>query len=538
MANYGIGIGAFAQGLMQGVQLGKQFRDAKKQWDAEAATKDAMDAAKAERADAVAAEQARLLGIGPQGPQAPAAPATPDSAATPPAAATTQPVDMSTPAATPLPAQQPGAAPAAAPAPAAPAAAPTPTPAPAQIPPDALKGAPMADSGGMAPAPTPAEAVGAARAMDTPAQRGTSAATSTTGSIAASPAVAAATRGINGGEPMTDAQARALAEKSAPSVMDFFRKKGVPKIAETYLAQGDPAKAQAWTDWAEAQDNKRNMATWAKAWRATQMGDIEGAADHFMELYKNYNDGVTPVSKEVVKDKDGNITGFNVKLKTDATGEERTSFIDRNQMLEMGLAALSPPQMFEMAWKRQQTQDAAKAKVAEKIGEAKLKLATDTALENQRQKGRVQLEGVKHEGDLERDVQKSKLDAETRRNKVQEELDAKVEALKNGGYSDEFISSALPSILGIDQYKRSTSPDEAKRLAFGDRMKNDPSFARLPVEKQRALIEQDMAIIYGGMKPTEAPAGAPAAASGAPPASPAARGLPVLDTKTGKIVYR
>ncbi|ACR15062.1 virion-associated phage protein [Burkholderia phage BcepIL02] len=530
MANYGIGIGAFAQGLMQGVALGKQFRDAKKQWDAEAATKEAMDAAKAEREDAIKAEQARIIGLGPQGPQGPAAPPAPDINAAP---ATTQPVDMSTPSATPLPAQQPSAAPAAAPE------APAPTPAPAQspqIPPDAMKGTPMADSGGMAPAPTPAEAVSAARAVDKPAQR------DATASIAAAPVVQAATRGLNGGEPMTEAQARALAEKSAPSVMDFFRKKGVPKIAETYLAQGDPAKAQAWTDWADTQESKRNMALWAKAWRATQMGDIEGAADHFMDLYKSYNDGVTPVSKEVVKDKDGNVTGFNVKLKVDATGEARTTFVDKNQMLEMGLAALSPPQMFEMAWKRQQTQDAAKAKVAEKIGEAKLKLATDTALENQRQKGRERLEDKRAENNLDRDAQKSKLDAETRRNKVQEELDAKVAALKNGGYSDEFISSALPSILGIDQYKRSTSPDEAKRLAFGDRMKNDPSFARLPVDKQRALIEQDMAIIYGGMKPTDAPAGAPAPASGAAPgaapASPAARGLPVLDTKTGKIVYR
>ncbi|WBF05225.1 hypothetical protein [Burkholderia phage CSP3] len=532
MANYGIGIGAFAQGLMQGMALGKQFRDAKKQWDAEAATKDAMDAAKAEREDAIKAEQARIIGLGPQGPQGPAAPPAPDPNAAP---ATTQPVDMSTPTATPLPAQQPGAAPAAAPA--TPEPAPTPTPAPAQspqIPPEATQGAPMAESGSMAPAPTPAAAVSAARAMDTPARGGT------TGSIASSPALAAATRGINGGEPMTDAQARALAEKKAPSVMDFFRKKGVPKIAETYLAQGDPAKAQAWMDWADTQESKRNMALWAKAWRATQMGDLEGAADHFMDLYKSYDDGVTPVSKEVVKDKEGNITGFNVKLKVDSTGEERTSFIDRNQMLEMGLAALSPPQMFEMAWKRQQEQDKVKAQAAAKVGEAKLKLATDTALEQVRQKGRMAIEDKRAENNLDRDAQKAKLDAESRRNKVQEELDAKIAALKNGGYSDEFINGALPSILGINEYKRSTSPEEAKRLAFGDRMKNDPSFARLPVEKQRALIDQDMAIIYGGMKPTDAPSGAPAAPAAASGggAKPAARGLPVLDTKTGKIVYR
>ncbi|AAQ55006.1 virion-associated phage protein [Burkholderia phage Bcep22] len=532
MANYGIGIGAFAQGLMQGMQIGKQFRDSKKQWDAESATKDAMDAAKAEREDAIKAEQARLVGLGPQGPQGPAAPPAPDPNAAP---ATTQPVDMSTPTATPLPAQQPSAAPAAAPA----TPTTTTTPAPSspqtpQIPPDAMKGTLMADSGSMAPAPTPADAVSAARAVDKPAQSGT------TGSIAATPVVQAATRGINGGEPMTDVQARALAEKSAPSVLDFFRKKGVPKIAETYLAQGDPAKAQAWMDWAESQDSKRNLGLWAKAWRATQMGDIEGAADHFMDLYKSYDDGVTPVSKEVVKDKDGNITGFNVKLKVDATGEARTTFVDKNQMLEMGLAALSPPQMFEMAWKRQQAQDKAKTDAAAKIGEAKLKLATDSALETQRQKGRMDLQGAKHEGDLERDAQKSKLDAQNQQNKVANELAAKTDALKNAGYSDDFIREALPEIIGVGQYKKATSPDEAKRLAFSDRMKNDPGFSRLPEDKKREAIEQDMKLIYGGLTPSTAPGGGSPPVSGAPPAAanPASRGLPVLDTKTGRIVYR
>ncbi|MBU9386654.1 hypothetical protein KTE71_03940 [Burkholderia multivorans] len=510
MANYGIGIGAFAQGLMQGMQLGKMWKDASRQAEAEKATKDAMDAAKAEREDAIRAEQARLVGLGPQGPQ------VPDPAAAP---ATTLPVDMSTPNATPLPAQQPGAAPAAAPD--TPASAPAPAQS-SQIHPEATQGA-----------PTPAAAVSAARAMDAPARGGA------TGSIAASPVVAAAARGINGGEPMTEAQARALAEKSAPSVMDFFRKKGVPKIAETYLAQGDAAKAQAWMDWAETQESKRNMALWAKAWRATQMGDIEGAADHFMDLYKSYDDGVTPVSKEAVKDKDGNITGFNVKLKVDATGEQRTTFIDRNQMLEMGLAALSPPQMFEMAWKRQQVQDAAKAKALQEVAKAKLDTAREIAVENVRQKGRLQVEDRRAENNLDRDAQKAKLEAESRRNRVQEELDAKVGALKNAGYSDEFINGALPSILGINEYKRSTSPEEAKRLAFADRMKNDPRFPRLSADEQRALIEKDMAIIYGGGKPTEMPAGAPAPASGAgASAKPAARGLPVLDTKTGKIVYR
>lgn len=105
MANYGIGIGAFSQGIMQGMQLGRMYNQAKRESDAMDASKSAMDEAKAARESAVTAEAARIMGLGPQGPQAPA---DPSANAAP---ATTQPVDMSTPSATPIQsAAAPGAA--------------------------------------------------------------------------------------------------------------------------------------------------------------------------------------------------------------------------------------------------------------------------------------------------------------------------------------------------------------------------------------------------------------------------------------------
>lgn len=579
MANYGIGIGAFADGFVRGMSIGKQFREAKKEWDADKVREEAMDAARKERDAAIEAETARRMGIGPQGP------ATPD-----PNAPVVTPVDVTPPQkATPLP--EGGAVPAPAPAPAqdgpqATSQGPKGMIAPGNI--DLTKrpvvknqdgsistvrsmsvnidgkevliptvsndGRIMSDQEAidtykrtgqhLGMFSTPDDATAYAQTLHNQQDAMYSKQPAQTEAAAASAPVPLAAAGLP--QPpgprtaMTREQARAEAEKSVPSELDFFQKKGVPRIAATYLAQGSPEKAEAWQKWAENAENQRNMKTWAKAYRATQMGDFEGAADHFFDLYKSYDDGVTPISKEIVKDKDGNLTGFNVKLKVDATGEERSAFIDRNQMLEMGLAALSPPQMFEAAYKRQLVQDKAKLDAAAKAGEIRMQTAKEIALENVRQGGRIKLEGVKHENDLERDVQKGKIDAANQRNKVQQELDAKVGALQKAGYSEEFINGALPEILGMSTYKKATSPEEAKRLAFGDRMKNDPSFARLPAEKQRALIEQDMALIYGGMKPTAAPStpAAPGASSSTTTPKPAARGLPFLDPKTGKVVYK
>lgn len=99
----------------------------------------------------------------------------------------------------------------------------------------------------------------------------------------------------------------------------------------------------------------------------------------------------------------------------------------------------------------------------------------------------------------------------------------------------------LPEVLGVSTHKKGASPEEARRLAMSDRMKNDPSFARMPAEKQRSIIEQDMNLIYGGMKSSTVgspKSGSPSSGGigAAPGASP--RGKPFLDTQTGKVVYR
>ncbi|MEX3948278.1 hypothetical protein AB4Y40_11070 [Paraburkholderia sp. EG287B] len=275
-------------------------------------------------------------------------------------------------------------------------------------------------------------------------------------------------------------------------------------------------------------------------WRASQTGDVEAMGQHAMDLYNEFADGTTATSREVVKDKVGNVTGFNVKLKNDVTREERSTFIGKDQMMSMGMAALSPPQMFEAAYKAQQTKDAAAAKAAGKVGEARLKLAGDLAVENARQGGRVALQTQKASNDIARDTNKSKLDAQNRSNTVADELGAKVDALRAAGYSDQQIRDALSRMLGANEFKRGFSPEETRRQLTIE-MSKDASFSLQPAEKKRKAIDDAMNTIYGNGESS-----ARGGAGGRPArlttrsrgGNPAKKGLPYLDTKTGHVIYR
>lgn len=338
---------------------------------------------------------------------------------------------------------------------------------------------------------------------------------------------------VNGKGYATEGEARAAAEKHVQSNPDAIYKNMAVRMKQAYIDRGDMEAADKWEKWSEEKENKATMKEWAGAYRAAQMGNFEKAADHVFELYKRYDDGITPLSKETVKDKDGNVTGFNVKLKVEKTGEERTQFIDRKTLTEMGLSALSPPQMFELQYKRQVEADKQAAAIA-----------ADNAKSNRDFKEKVVLQDRKHDQDLEKLTIDKQLDAANASNKVKREVGAKVEALRSAGYSDDFINGVLPGIIGVGEYKKQTSPEEARRLAFSDRVKSDPMFDRKSPEDQKKILDQDMALIYGGVKPSSVPStaapSAPAAGLPQPSAAPSSNKgkVPVFDTKTNSIIYR
>lgn len=378
----------------------------------------------------------------------------------------------------------------------------------------------------------------------------------------------------------TREEAEAHAKKSAPSVMDFMAKTLVPKMTEAYVAQGDMEKAAAWEKWAEDRQSKVAMREWAQAWRAASTGNIEKAADHVFNLYKTFDDGVTPMSKEIVKDKQGNVTGFNVRLKNDATGEERTQFIDKGALTEMGLSALSPPQMFEQAYKRKAEADKAAAEM--RIKEAEEARAEGREIRKEvRGDVRKQAEEVRAEardvrkGDREQENAIEKLTIEgqikaaSKSDEEKAKVKSKVDLLRQAGFTDDRINDMMPAIIGIGEFKKGTSPEEARRMIVTELIK-DRNFNRKPQADKDKIIDDSMRMIYGRIPPKEAADAASAAANGLPaatpaPATPAApadrrtstgtiggapaaaatqtpaarpKGVPVFDTKTGTIIYR
>lgn len=337
-------------------------------------------------------------------------------------------------------------------------------------------------------------------------------------------------------------EARAAAEKAAPSEMEFMEKALVPKMRQAYLDRGDIEMADKWGKWAEERDNKAAMKEWANAYRAAQMGNIEKAADHVFNLYKRYDDGITPLSKEVVKDKDGNITGFNVRLKTDATGEERTQFIGRKELTEMGLAALSPPQMFELQFKRQMEAEkvaaaaaAAEAKdsrtfvremTKEHRADAREKAKDDRAIEKMViEKGYRDTEPGEL-GKKIRDAKNSKLFTED-----------EIRAMAKGAASD-VGKAPHPDTIRLQVYNKLADPNNRTKHQY---MKDGKAvavmFGQLPPEEQRRVIDEQT----GAMLSIASPQSSTIPAAGGLPqasATPAKKGTPFWDTKTNSMIYR
>lgn len=348
------------------------------------------------------------------------------------------------------------------------------------------------------------------------------------------------------GEASTRQETMKIAQGQVGSERDAIDKAISTRMRNFYIDRGDVAMADKWEQYAETREGKRQMKAFGEALRAYNLGNTEGFVKSMMPVLEDaYGDGFKMQKYAPVKDKDGNITGYNFEIRNTRTGEVTQNNIGTEQLYQVGMSLGTPEQAFQRWMADQQAGRKAKAAAAAEAGKIQMQTAKDIAVERVRQGGRVELEGVKtqnqttrdaqqHEYNLERDVNKGKIDSQNQRNKVQQELDAKVGALQKAGYSEEFIKNALPDILGVNQYKKTTSPEEAKRLAFSDRMKNDPSFGRKTPEQQRQIIEQDMSLIYAGAQPSAV------APSGQQPATPnpAAKGLPVLDKKTGQIIYK
>lgn len=346
--------------------------------------------------------------------EAPAKAAPAEATATPAATAATTPVQAA-------PTATPSAAGAATPEAAAPSAPATPAPA-----------TPTATAPAAAPTPAPSPA------QPTPTQ--TSAATPQA-TVAAS-GVTQKPSGrftVNGQSYDTREQALAAAEKAAPTAQDLFMKNAVPKLAAQYIANGDPEKAKAWTDYAESHNGKRAIKDWAAAYSAP---DFDTAATRFGKYYTEHiNDGVDYTGHKMLTKEDGTQVAV-VTLKDKTTGKTTEMEMTREKMLAMG-AANNPQKLFETEQARQLAAEKTKM-------EAKIK------------------------------AQQRREDFEDKRRLESEKQDR----------IDEREAGKLTT-------KKTTDPTERRALIRSDEMKNNPKFARMSKEEQNKVIDAAMETVYG-----------------------------------------
>lgn len=302
---------------------------------------------------------------------------------------------------------------------------------------------------------------------------------------------------------------KAAAEKNAPSIDDFYVKNVVPKIAQTYLSQGNIEQAEKWNAWADDKNTKTGMKHWTKALQAGQMGDFKTFADNMVKAYNTpgyYDDGLEADGYDLVKDKEGNTTGMTLNLKNKSTGEKFAQTINgQKDMVQMGIGLLDPANAFKTTQATVQAAEAAQAKGAE----SDLKFKRDVYRDDRKGERQERAQAQRDESAIDRLV-------------TGKEMDSKRQA--------EGIK--LRAQAG-DMYKKGASPEEVRRMLHQKRL-GDFSYARMKPEEQAAIIDQDVQTISGGKSqgnPMSGGIGLPAA-EGAP-----AKGTPmVYDSKTGQMV--
>jgi len=134
----------------------------------------------------------------------------------------------------------------------------------------------------------------------------------------------------------------------------------VPQIANKYLEAGDPDKAQAWTDWAEASSTKKAAKLFTSGLGKFHAGDVEGA---LKDMQKAANtSGYGPDGKmsiaEYYDEAAGAVTGYRLGYTT-PDGKEVTRNVATADLPKFFASTINPRQAFE--YQIQQEAEQAKA---------------------------------------------------------------------------------------------------------------------------------------------------------------------------------
>lgn len=260
-------------------------------------------------------------------------------------------------------------------------------------------------------------------------------------------------------KPFDAAAANEKAKKKVGSFTDFLYNQKMPQIVDALVAKGDLAGAETMRKWGEDGKERAFMTNFGKTlgeWNAGKAsGDYSGFAESAVSLLNKGNYGMTATGYDLVKDNEGNTTGLTFKLKNEDGKEISHTFNSMDEAASF-IAAQGSPQNRVKQWQSQQEAAANfKAKIATKQAEAQIGIAKDNAVEDNKQKNREKMQGIKADDDLRLEANKNKGSA----NKEQQKDEYAINLLRERGFGDDEVNQYVAQKY-LGGFRKGKSPQE------------------------------------------------------------------------------
>ncbi len=169
----------------------------------------------------------------------------------------------------------------------------------------------------------------------------------------------------------------AAGRQSADNFDEFWNKYALPKLKQTYLAQGDMDNAKRVQEWGDSADTKAGAKLAMGAILKAQTGDYDGALNDAITAGRKTGyiaHGYEVLGHETISGPDGTPLGYRLKMKT-PDGKEVDQDVQRADMPRLIATFLNP----QAAWESQQAALAQKTKDANELKQYGQKKAIDKA---------------------------------------------------------------------------------------------------------------------------------------------------------------
>lgn len=248
--------------------------------------------------------------------------------------------------------------------------------------------------------------------------------------------------------------AETYAGQQVGSAMDFFNKSYAPKIQDLFMQQGNVDAANHWQQYTQDQQTQSGQRYLARANLARLMGDTNGMVQNMMAAVNSApgSQGYKITGAQPVTGQDGTITGYNLSVVApDGSTSTRQIAGGADGIWNLGSAFLSPETQFDQ-WRAQKMAaakvagDAAienlKGSYAERTAAITGQSRVDTAAT--RNQGLVAREKIANQGARDR----QQLGLANAGASTAGSINAKVDALRQQGYTDDQIKTMMPNLVG------------------------------------------------------------------------------------------